>query len=123
MAQLDRERVRLFADAAGMPRTEQFLKAIDDADLWHFARRPLDLDWLVRFWQAEGRLGTLQEMVELSIAERLKETNPDRTRDDDIDGVTALRAVERIGAAMVFGRQTTVAIPHRETEFMLARKT
>ena len=101
MAQLDRERVRIFVEAAGVPQTEQFIKAIDDADLWHFARRPLDLDWLVRFWQAEGRLGTLQEMVERSIAERLKETNPDRARDDDLDDATALRAVERIGAARV----------------------
>jgi hypothetical protein len=118
MAQLDRERVRLFAHAAGVPQTERFLKAIDDADLWHFARRPLDLDWLVRFWQAERRLGTLQEMVDNSIAERLKETNPDRTRNDDLNGVTALRAAERIGAAMVFGRQTTIAIPDRERELV-----
>jgi hypothetical protein len=97
-----------------VPQNERFLEAIDDADLWHFARRPLDLDWLVRFWQAERRLGTLQEMVDNSIAERLKETNPDRTRNDDLNGVTALRAVERIGAAMVFGRQTAIAIPDRE---------
>lgn len=118
MAPLDRDRVRVFAEAAGAPNMEQFLNAIDDANLWHFARRPLDLDWLVRFWQAEGRLGTLQEMVERSIAERLKETNPDRTRGDDLNSVTALRAVERIGAAMVFGRQTTLAIPDRETELV-----
>lgn len=116
MAPLDRDRVRLFAEAAGAPHMEQFLNAIDDANLWHFARRPLDLDWLVRFWQEEGRLGTLQEMVERSVTERLKETNPDRTRDDDLNSITALRAVERIGAAMVFGRQTTLAIPDREAE-------
>lgn len=118
MAPLDRERIRLFAEAKGVPQTEQFFKAIDDSNLWHFARRPLDLDWLVRFWQAEERLGTLQEMVERSITERLKETNPDRTRDDDLDGVTALRAAERIGTAIVFGRQTTIAIPDREAELV-----
>ncbi|HYI96083.1 MAG TPA: hypothetical protein VEX68_21245 [Bryobacteraceae bacterium] len=118
MAQLDRERVRLFAEAAGVPQTEQFLRAIDDADLWHFARRPLDLDWLVRFWQAERRLGTLQEMVERSISERLKEANPDRTRGDDLNSVTALGAVQRIGAAMVFGRQTTLAIPDHEADLV-----
>ncbi len=114
MAQLDRDRVRLFAEAVGIPHVEEFLKAIDDADLWHFARRPLDLDWLVRFWQAEGRLGTLLEMVERSIAERLREPNPDRTRSADLNGVMALHAVERIGAAMVFGRQATIAIPDRD---------
>jgi hypothetical protein len=114
MAQLDRERVSLFAEAAGIPHVEQFLKAIDDADLWHFARRPLDLDWLVRFWQSEGRLGTLLEMVERSIAERLKESNPDRTRATDLDGVSTVCAMERIGTAMVFGRRATIAIPDRE---------
>ena len=114
MAQLDRERVRLFAEAAGIPQRDQFLNAIDDADLWHFARRPLDLDWLVRFWQSEGRFGTLLEMVERSVAERLKETNPDRARATDLNGVATQRAVERIGAAMVFGRQVTIAIPDRE---------
>ena len=118
MAQLDRERVRLFAEAAGAPQTELFLRAIDDGNLWHFARRPLDLDWLVRFWQADGRLGMLQEMVDRSISERLKESNPDRTRGDDLNSVTALRAVERIGAAMVFGRQTSLAIPDRQVELV-----
>jgi hypothetical protein len=118
MAQLDRERVRLFADAAGVPQTDRFLEAIDSAGLWHFARRPLDLDWLVRYWQAEERLGTLQEMVERSIAERLKETNPDRSRADEISTATGLRAVERIGAAMVFGRRATIAIPDSETELV-----
>lgn len=116
MAQLDRERIRLFAVAAGLPQPEQFLSAIDDAALWHFARRPLDLDWLVRFWQSEGRLGTLREMLERSVTERLKETNPDRSRDDDLSHVSGLRAVEWVGAAMVFGRQTTIAIPDRDTE-------
>jgi hypothetical protein len=114
MGPLDRKRVRLFAEAAGIPQVEQFLEAIDDTDLWHFAQRPLDLDWLVRFWRSEGRLGTLLEMVERSITERLKETNPDRTRATDLDGIAALRAVERIGAAMVFGRRPTIAIPDRE---------
>jgi hypothetical protein len=71
MAPLDRERVHRFAEAAGIPQVEQFLKAVDDADLWHFARRPLDLDWLVRSWKTEARLGTLSEMVDRSITERL----------------------------------------------------
>ncbi|MEZ5401464.1 MAG: hypothetical protein R2729_17465 [Bryobacteraceae bacterium] len=114
MAPLDRERIRLFAEASSIPRVEEFLKAIDDADLWHFAQRPIDLKWLVQFWRDERRLGTLQEMVSRSIEERLKETNPDRVRADALDDVRGLRAVERIGAAMVFGRRVTIAVPDRE---------
>ena len=111
MAPLDRKRVRQFAEAKGAPSLDRFLEQIEAANLWHFARRPLDLDWLVRFWQSEGRLGSLAEMVEQSVSERLKETNPDRARIDTLDSTRAFQAVERIGVAMVFGRRATIAIP------------
>jgi hypothetical protein len=68
MAPLDRDRVRVFAEVNGAPNLDQFLGQIDAANLWMFARRPLDLDWLVQFWQSKGRFGSLTEMVELSIS-------------------------------------------------------
>ena len=117
MTGLDRERIRLFAQGKAAPNLDRFLDAVETANLWHFARRPLDLDWLVRFWQTEGRLGSLAEMVERSITERLKETNADRARGDTVDSAAALHAVERVGAAMVFGRQVTITIPDSEGAF------
>ncbi len=117
MTPLDRDRVRLFAQGKCTPNLDRFLEAVEAANLWHFARRPLDLDWLVRFWQSEGRLGSLAEMVERSISERLKETNTDRARGDTLDSTAARHAVERVGAAMVFGRRATIAIPDREVTF------
>ncbi len=117
MASLDRKRVRLFAQGKAAPNLDRFLEAVEATNLWHFARRPLDLDWLVRFWQSEARLGSLAEMVERSITERLKETNSDRARGDTLDSAVALHAVERVGAAMVFGRQATIAIPDGEIAF------
>lgn len=117
MAPLDRDRVRRFAEGKAAPNLDRFLEAVETANLWHFARRPLDLDWLVRFWQSEGRLGSLAEMVERSITERLKETNTGRARNDALDGAGAVHAVERIGAAMVLGRKATIAIPDSEDAF------
>ena len=117
MAPLDRKRVRLFAEAKGAPNLDRLLEQIEAANLWHFARRPLDLEWLVRFWQSEGRLGSLAEMVERSVSERLKETNTDRARADTLDSARALQAVERIAATMVFSRRATISIPDSEVAF------
>lgn len=119
LASLDKNRVRLFAEGKGAPDIASFLAEIDTADLWRFARRPLDLDWLVQFWKANRRLGTLTEMLTTSLRERLRESNPDRDRRDPIDPERAMQAVERIGAALVFGRAATLAIP--DSEISLAK--
>lgn len=117
MASLDRDRIQKFAEGKAVPNVGSFLAAIEAGNLWHFSRRPLDLDWIVRFWQTEGRLGSLEEMVGQSIAERLKETNTYRVPGDTLDNARAVRAVERIAAAMVFGRQSTLRIPDSEVGF------
>jgi hypothetical protein len=111
---LDPDRVRLFAAAKGAPNLDAFLAQIEAANLWRFARRPLDLDWLVEFWESRGRLGSLAEMLENSLTKRVGETNLDRARGDALDETRALHAIERIGAALVFGRKTTIAIPDSE---------
>ena len=73
------------------------------ANLWHFARRPLDLDWLVRFWQGEGRLGSLAEMVERSVSERLRETNTGRARSDAVDSANWKRVYYCLGRGLPMG--------------------
>jgi hypothetical protein len=114
MVPLDPDRVRVFAAANGAQNLDAFLAQIAAANLWRFARRPLDLDWLVEFWRSSGRLGSLAEMLENSLKARLRETNLDRARGDGLDETRALQAIARIGAALVFGRTTTIAIPDSE---------
>jgi hypothetical protein len=114
MVPLDPERIQVFAAAKGAPNLDAFLAQIEAANLWRFARRPLDLDWLVEFWQNNERLGSLAEMLENSLTARVRETNLDRAHGDSLDQTRALQAIDRIGAALVFGRKTTIAIPDRE---------
>jgi len=114
MAGLDKERVRRFAAAKAVPNLDSFLSQVEDANLWQFARRPLDLDWLVQFWLTHRRLGSLAEMLQECLVERLNESNLDRARLDDLDAKRALSAVERIAGAMIFGRRETIAIPDTE---------
>jgi hypothetical protein len=68
----------------------------------------------VEFWHSHGRLGSLAEMLDVCLAERLQESNLDRARQDSLDVSRAMHAVERIGAAMVFGRKGTIRVPDAE---------
>jgi hypothetical protein len=111
---LDAERVRVFAKAKGAPNLDALMAEIDVANLWRFVRRPLDLDWLVQFWKSNKRLGSLAEMLATSLRERSDENDPARARHDAIDADRAADALDRIGAALVLGRATTLSIPDNE---------
>jgi hypothetical protein len=111
MMPLDRNRIRVFAEAKGGTNLDAFLAQIESNNLWRFARRPLDLEWMVQLWRTEGRLGSLSEMLENSLRERLREPNPGRGRRDPLDVHRASAALDRIGAALVTARVRTIAIP------------
>ena len=55
MAALDRGQVEAFARGKGVANVDAFFLELDKANLWDLARRPLDLDWLVGYWQTLWR--------------------------------------------------------------------
>lgn len=114
MAPLDANKVRAYAAAKNTLELDDLIAAIQAANLWEFAQRPLDLDWIVRYWRSRGHLGSLTAMIEASLRERVQETDPDRARRGRLDVLRAQRGLERIGAALVFGRQTTIMIPDKD---------
>ncbi len=111
MVPLDSARVETFARAKQVTDTTLFLDAVEKFNLWEFASRPIDLDWLVDYWVTNGTFGTLQEMLSLSVRNRLQETNPDRDRRDALDADQALQAMERIGAALVLQKLRDIEVP------------
>ena len=117
MTGLDEDRVRRFATGKSVHDLDAFIAQIGTANLWQFARRPLDLDWLVQFWHSHKRLGNLAEMLDICIAERLQESNLDRARLDGLDITRAYQAIERVGAAMILSGRETVAVPDAEISF------
>jgi hypothetical protein len=114
MAPLDREQVRLFAEGQGVEQLDEFLNAIDQDNLWHFAKRPLDLGWLVDYWRKNQRFGRFAEMLEASVRARLQEENPEHGSRDEIGVARGMAALERIAATMVFGRNDRIEIPDTE---------
>jgi hypothetical protein len=101
MTGLDAERVRLFAEGKDDQNVDAFVGQIETANLWQFARRPLDLDWLVEFWQSHSRLGSLAETLEVCLAERLQESNLDRARQDNLDVARAMHVAETYGVEVI----------------------
>jgi hypothetical protein len=111
MAPLEPEQVRAYATAKNVSDVDALIEAIESANLTDLARRPLDLEWIVRYWQSHGRLGSFTAMLDESLRERLRERDQQRSRRSSLDAERAMRGLERVGAALVFGRRTTIAIP------------
>lgn len=108
---LERAQVRLFAEGSGITNVDAFLAAVDHGNLWSFAARPLDLGWMVDYWRAHPRLGTLRQMIEASLSVRLLDPDPMRRRRDPIDTTTSGHALDRIGASFLFCGKDSLRIP------------
>lgn len=111
MAALDRRRVEAFANGKGVANIDAFFNSLDRFNLWAFARRPLDLGWLVEFWSTHGTFGPLEKILDLSLQQRLLEPDLQRARKDPIDSDRANKALERIGAALVLQDLRDIAVP------------
>ena len=108
---LARAQVKRFAEGSGIGNSDAFLKAVDDGNLWTFAARPLDLGWMVEYWRANGRLGTLRQMIEASLRARLIDPDTLRRRRDPIDATTADHALDRIGAGFLLCDKDSLRVP------------
>lgn len=111
MLPLNETRARRFASETGITNVDEFIKAIESANLWSLVARPMDLSWLARYWRANSRFGSFAEMLSESITERLTEPNPSRARLADVPIARSWPAMERIGAALVFGRVGKLTVP------------
>lgn len=76
----DQQQALAFARAIGTRNPEGFIEEIGRTFAWEFARRPLDVIDLARFWDENGRLGTLTQIVDAHVRRNLRE-NPEREED------------------------------------------
>lgn len=100
---LDQTQVESLARANSLQNVPTFIQAIDRAFAWEFARRPLDVSELVAFWKANGRIGSLTELVELDVATKLR---PRARRDEHpLSEADALTGAMWLAAASLFCRK------------------
>lgn len=64
---------RTLAVAFGVTDADAFMKGIDESGLDAFTERPGDVIELADYWKSHGRFGSLAEMVEHGITQKLDE--------------------------------------------------
>ena len=107
---LDRDRVRTFAESRGIANPELFLAELDNRYAWEFARRPLDVLDLAEFWRANGRLGTLTEIIEHDVTFKLRETAQRHTQ-FPLSEERAREGTEALAVATVLCMQPQFKVP------------
>lgn len=79
LAPLVLEQVEALAAHLGVADPKAFSKAAEDAGVEPFLRRPGDVTSMARYWSAHRRFGSLTEMVEADLSEKLRERNANRS--------------------------------------------
>jgi len=108
---LDQERVTRIAHAVvGNIPGDRFVQALDEYHAWAFARRPLDVIALLDYWKQHGSLGTLRELVEFDVENKLRETR-ERAQEDPLSPRQARQGAMALAAATVFCRRLEFRVP------------
>ena len=106
---LDKERVDRYTRSRGTANHKAFVEALDHEHLWEFARRPADVVDLLDYWQTHGQFGSLIEMMDHSIASKLRASQ--RDRDDPLSEQEGRDGAEILGAATVLCRRFDFKVP------------
>ena len=110
LAPLNREQVRAFAQFRGLTDAEAFIQALDDNYAWEFARRPLDVDWLIDYWRVNRRFGSLTELIEHGLRHYLRETEG-RESQYPLTPENAREGAEFLAAASLLCRNLNYKVP------------
>ncbi|RJP85380.1 MAG: hypothetical protein C4518_16185 [Desulfobacteraceae bacterium] len=110
LAPLDRTRVQKYINWHNVYDQENLLFALDENHAWEFTRRPLDVNGLIEFWNSNGRLGSLNEIIEYSVSLCLKESEGRETL-DPLSPKIARKGIESLAAAAVLCQNLNFKVP------------
>jgi hypothetical protein len=107
---LNEEQIKKFCKARDVEDVSALMKEISKQDAWSFARRPLDLQELILFWQQYNKIGTSAEQHKLHIEFSLKEDS--KRRDHGLlSPEKSLEGVERLALALTLTKKRTILAP------------
>lgn len=104
---LDVSRACLLAERLGVTNIKAFENALEEHSVTSFLIRPQDVEWVVGYWLSNHRFGSLRELIEANVAQKLVDRRrsaaavqlaPDRAR----AGARSLTAVATLSGQRSF---------------------
>jgi hypothetical protein len=105
---MDRSQVEQFTHELNVAEPVAFIRALDEKHAWPFARRPIDVIDLLNYWNTYHKLGSLKELIEHDVNQKLKEP---REKQDLLTPEKARQGAEILGAAVVFCQNFNFRVP------------
>lgn len=102
---------KAFLTAVNITDIENFETALYARGLQQLAERPGDLQILASYWQRYRKFGSLSEMLDLGITERLVERGDARRTLSSLTDDQVRAGAERLAAALVLGRSMNLSLP------------
>ncbi len=113
---LDMDEIRFFAAHRSASRIEDFVTAIERADVMDQAGRPFDLEGLIAKWNSDGALGGRLELLRHNIATRLREIRPEREWQQPLDLERAREGARLLAAAVLLTGEPGIYVPDESHE-------
>lgn len=108
---LDLEAQRIFAEHHSVSNIDDFMTAIQRADLTDLAGRPFDLEGLIGKWEADGSLGGRRELLDYIVTRRLDEIDPGKAQAAPLSRERARAGAQIIAAAVLLTGEPGIHVP------------
>lgn len=96
---LSEQQVAEFVRIRGVADHQRFLDQVDQMDAWFLTVRPLDLEELIDYWEANHRIGTRYELMVNSVERRLVEHHQDRLAGNTVSPAMLFNGAKLVAAA------------------------
>ncbi|OLF75186.1 hypothetical protein AWH60_11225 [Pseudoalteromonas haloplanktis] len=100
--------IERFANSYAPEHSEKFINYLNSKELWHLYHLPYEIMSALDQFSSDGRLGDLQEQLDYSISQKLKEHS--LIRGDLLSEKRALEAVERIAFALFMMQRRSISL-------------
>lgn len=109
IAPLDVRRIEALARSLGVKDPREFINAAKEAAALAFLERPRDVEWLIAYWLEHGEFGSLTELIENDVRQKLVERNPNHKR--ELSPAKAKAAVEALSGVCALERKASFQLP------------